>query len=464
MKRLILLTAALLLSGCGVGKSIMASTVGLLLPSTSDKIIKSNLKEQVEVTEADMFGVNTVRRKEIVHKGPFKDLVAGIYSKPMVTELPETGGGGTGSSGGSGKGSGKKLPEYELSCEVNLDRYANADDIKKIFSSCIVKAVLQYNEQQRTIEFPDGEAAFSGKCEPVTDPYNDLQQFFMRNKKFGYELSQGFPTPFHLLKKKTVPDLVALTYIDSSELRGNAADFEKSARELGKIFPKTRISDKSNPTVTPEILLARLQAQAAVTPPDQKEVDRYIRGIVLDGELFGNADDPVQMENRLNTYYSAFPRKSVILLAKHYLFIANNRIDDAENVILNSGQQKVDDLFNGRTIEELFESAWPDYYRAALEKTKAWLEENTDYDIEELEKPFFKQVATDKQMAKRKQLLDNPTFMEQNYAEVVIYLLVNNLIKPGNTVEERFLNTFNYYNGYDDDFAELHDFLLFNIY
>ena len=132
------------------------------------------------------------------------------------------------------------------------------------------------------------------------------------------------------------------------------------------------------------------------------------------------------------------------------------------SIIKDNELLTVDDLYHGSTIMELFESAWPDYYRTALERTKAWIAENTAYDLEEVEKQFFSQVALDTEMSKRKQLLDNTTFIEQNYPEVVIYLLVNNRIKPHNSVETRFLNTFNYFNGYDD-FEVLHDFLLFNI-
>jgi hypothetical protein len=484
MKRSLLLAIALLLlSGCGAIKNVMSLATGLVVPSTSDKILKSNLKEPVEVTEADMFGVSTVRKKEVVHKGPFKDLIAGIYVKPNVAEQPDDGG-GRAPAGGSGGSAAKKPPKYELTAEVNLARYANADDIKKIFGRCTVKAALHYDEQHRTIEFPGGEAAFGGTCEPLKDPYDDVQKFFGRNKTFGYEIRYGFPTPFHIIRKEALPDLVDLTFTVSKELRASAADFEKSFRELGEIFPKTRISEKDNLSITPEIILRlaqqeaqqaerekRKQAKPAEPLPDENEVERYAKGIVLDGGLFGDTDDLGQAVTKLGSYYNAYPDKSILLLAEHYLYIANDLIDDAENIILYNGQRKIDDFFHGSTIEELFESAWPDYYRRALEQTRGWIAKNTHYDSVELENQFFSRATTDKSLLKKKLLLDKPTFIEQHYPDVVIYLLTNNLIKPQNAVETRFLNTYNYYNGYDDDFAELHDFLpelhnflLFNIY
>lgn len=477
MKRsLLLATALLFLSGCGAIKNVMSLATGLIVPSTSDKILKSNLKESVEVTEADMFGVSTVRKKEVVHKGPFSALISDIYVKPNVAEQPDDGGGGA-PAGGSGKSTAQKPPKYELTAEVNLARYVNADDIKKIFGKCTLKAALHYDEQQHTIEFPGGEAAFGGTCEPLKDPYDDVQKFFARNKTFGYEIRYGFPTPFYILRKETLPDLVGMTFNDSKELRASAADFEKSFRELERIFPKTRISEKDNLSITPEIVLDLVQQEAQQAErekqkqakpsepiPDENEVDRYAKGIVLDGGLFGDTDDLGQAVKKLGSYHNAYPDKSILLLAQHYLYIANDLIDDAENIILYNGQRKIDDFFHGSTLEELFESAWPDYYRTALEKTREWIAKNTHYDSAELEKQFFSQAATDKDLLKKKLLLDKPTFMEQHYPDVVIYLLTNNLIKPRNAVETRFLNTYNYYNGYDEDFAELHDFLLFNIY
>jgi hypothetical protein len=433
---------------------MFAKLVNKFTPKTSDKILKSNIKFTLDVPETDMFGVKTVRKREMINKEPLISIANEIYKKTEITGIQN---------------------KHEMIANIDTAKYANVDEINRVFSRCFVKAEILYDDNKHTSEFPGGENAFKGTCEPKEEPFNDLKQFFSRNKEFGYDIKYSFPTPYPLLKKEKVPELVTITFTDSNELRNHIGEFEKSYRELRKLFPLTVVAEKTNGNITPEIIFFGGNEKSAVQVcrdllkttgvtiiPRVEDAIEFAGQIVLEGALFGDSEDSAMLEEKLTAYLTAYPEKAILLLAQYYLSVANNSIVNAEQIIETNEKKKVEDFYHGATIKDLFASTWPDYYRAALENGAEWIYENTDYDQAELEKLFFKRIETDKRFKKGRIHLDNVAFIERNYPEVVIYLLTNDLLKPSNSVEIRIVNTFNYLKGYDY-FASLHYMLLFNI-